>query len=59
MEYVKNVELLFYETAVNSKDPSPEARYSDYKNACSNELCKENIWHYVGDQEFLDYYDHV
>jgi len=31
---------------------------SDYMNACSNKDCEENKWHYVGDQEELDYYEH-
>ena len=31
---------------------------ADYKNMCSNPKCKEHKWHYVGDMEFLDYYEH-
>lgn len=30
----------------------------DYKNRCSNTRCSEFKWHYVGDQEELDYYYH-
>lgn len=46
-----------YETSCRSEDPE-KTDYSDYKNACSNENCEENHWHYVGDQEFADYYEH-
>lgn len=46
-----------YETGCN-RDICPEAKYTDYKNACSNEDCEENYWHYVGDQEFANYYEH-
>lgn len=31
---------------------------SDYMNRCNNPQCKNHIWHFVGDDEFLDYYDH-
>lgn len=36
-----------------------ETKFADYKNACSNAECEESYWHYVGDQEFADYYEHV
>lgn len=35
-----------------------EAKYSDYKNTCSNHSCENFKWHYVGDMEELDYYHH-
>lgn len=31
---------------------------NDYKNMCLNDECEEHKWHYVGDQEELDYYVH-
>jgi len=31
---------------------------ADYKNMCLNASCNEHYWHYVGDQEELDYYEH-
>lgn len=43
-----------YETACNNYGV-----FADYKNACSNKKCEENYWHYVGDQEELDYYTHT
>ena len=46
-----------YETQGRDEDIE-EAKFADYKNACSNEKCKENYWHYVGDMEELDYYIH-
>lgn len=46
-----------YETSCTDEDVE-NAKFADYKNACSNENCEENYWHYVGDQEFLDYYEH-
>ena len=38
--------------------PEAEEACADYKNKCSNEECVEHKWHYVGDQDFLDYYKH-
>jgi len=44
-----------YETILDESDVDKDG---DYKNACSNESCSENHWHYIGDDEFLDYYNH-
>jgi hypothetical protein len=30
----------------------------DYMNRCANLSCKNHIWHFVGDDEELDYYTH-
>lgn len=46
-----------YETYCKA-DECEESKYADYKNACSNEKCDENHWHYISDQEFLEYYEH-
>ena len=37
---------------------SEEEKTNDYKNFCSNKDCEEHKWHYVGDQDFLEYYNH-
>jgi hypothetical protein len=47
-----------YETGCRHEDGVALEKFADYKNACSNEECEENYWHYVGDQEFADYYEH-
>jgi len=48
-----------YEIGCNDNDKDiPEAKFADYKNICSNKKCEEHYWHYVGDLEFLDYYEH-
>ena len=48
-----------YETQCRDEDGEAAVKFADYKNACENENCEENHWHYVGDQEFADYYDHT
>lgn len=30
----------------------------DYQNRCTNTKCEEHKWHFVFDNEFLDYYIH-
>jgi hypothetical protein len=50
---------IVYETQCGDEDGKALEMLADYKNACSNESCEENKWHYVGDQEFLDYYEHI
>ena len=47
-----------YETGCRNEDGEALEQLADYKNACSNESCKENYWHYCVDQEELDYYEH-
>ena len=32
---------------------------NDYKNLCTNSSCTEYKWHYVRDQEELEYYIHI
>ena len=39
-------------------EPVEIVGYSDYKNRCLNPMCEEYKWHYVGDQEEADYYNH-
>jgi len=43
------------ETTLDESDPDVHA---DYKNACSNESCEENHWHYVFDDDIPEYYEH-
>jgi predicted DCC family thiol-disulfide oxidoreductase YuxK len=31
----------------------------DYQNMCLNKNCDEHKWHHIGDQEDLEYYQHV
>lgn len=35
-----------------------EIRRKQAMNRCMNENCENHIWHHVGDQEILDYYEH-
>jgi hypothetical protein len=30
----------------------------DYMNRCTNATCKNHEWHFCGDQEELEYYEH-
>jgi hypothetical protein len=47
------------ETGISDFDQSDEdISNCDYKNRCTNTKCCEYKWHYVGDQEELDYYYH-
>jgi hypothetical protein len=36
----------------------PSLKDRDYMNRCSNPNCKHHQWHYVHDDEVLDYYNH-
>jgi len=47
-----------YEMACDYIPEIPETEYADYKNICSNEDCVEHKFHYVGDIEQADYYEH-
>jgi hypothetical protein len=53
-------ETKYYDNNGNwiNKEECIEANSNDYMNICSNPNCEEHKWHYVGDLEFLDYYEH-
>ena len=44
------------ESCITDFDDAPND--CDYKNRCTNSGCVERKWHYVGDQEELEYYYH-